>query len=779
MNRSNLYILLGIIVMCVLYSCSTTSRLEEDEILYTGVNHIKISTMDSTLKLPSDISSQITQALDVAPNNPLYSPYVRTPFPIGLWVYNHWTITPQTGKFKKWMYDLLMSEPVLISSVRPELRMKMLQEILNNNGYFGSSTTYEIVPNKKNPKKARINYFIKASNPYTLSTIEYINKSDKITHAVDSLARNNPYLHTGNIYCADSLNSVRTNIANYLRNKGYYYFRPEFIEYLADSTITRGEIALRMTYSNNIPANGLKKYYTRNITTVVNRNQGGGDADTISDTKRGIVIQMRPSHLRPSLIPSCLAFREGKMLTVRDVNRTQTYLSRLGIFKNINIEVTPMDSLKKGQDSLDVNISCTFEQPLEASFEVNTSYKSNGFLGPGLGAGISHNNLFGGGEKLSVDLTASYEWQIGKASGTNSDNNYYEFGVTSSLSFPRLLAPAFVQRIRREINWTRISLSANIYNNPSSIKFLQTSAAFTYEWHSNRHSMHELDLPKLTFSKRLREPELPKTDMSDSEINSWFDLTKRSQFIPQIGYTYTFDRNFGEGKANNINWRISIAESGNLLAGIWHLAGQKGGGVGSKELFGVPFSQYVKTQTQLVYARRLFGNHRIVTRALIGAGFVYGNSYYLPYGEDFYAGGPNTIRAFGIKSLGPGGFKDIDGYNSQFLHSGSFQLIMNAEYRFPIFGIFHGAAFVDAGNVWLLKDPLNAYPDGLLRGKTFLNEIALGTGVGLRVDLDMLVIRADLGVGIHAPFDTGKKSYYNMTSFKNSLALNFAIGYPF
>lgn len=778
-----------------MFSCSTTKRLEEDEVLYTGVKKISITAPDS-VKLPDGVTDQIKSVLDVAPNNPLYSPYVRTPFPVGLWVYNNWTITPKTGKVKKWLYNLLVSDPVLVSTVRPEMRMKMLQDLMDNNGYFGSSTTYEIIPDKKNPKKARISYSIKASKPYKITTVQLIGEEarrpltvdtlksksigdkDKLTHTIDSLAQNSTYLKTGNIYNTDSLNSVRTNISTYLRNKGYYYFRPEFIEYLADSTINEGKIALKMIYAPNIPKAALRKFYVGNVETTVNRYEGGGVPDTTL-TQRGTVIQMKPSHLRSSLIPSCVTFRKGRAFTLNNVNRTQAYLSRLGIFKSINIDITPLDSLKPKQDTLDVNINCTFDAPLEASFEVNTAYKSNSYLGPGLGFGISHNNLFGGGEKLSLDLTGSYEWQIGKASGSNSGSNYYEFGITSSLSFPRLLAPRFIQRIKREINWTKISLSANLYNDPSSIKFFQTSAALTYQWRSNRNSMHELSLPKLTYSKRLREPAMTDSSYYDNNQDAWSDITKRSEFIPLIAYTYTLDYSFGKGKVNNIVWRSTVSEAGNMMAGLWSLFKPKETGVRSKKVFGVPFSQFVKLETQLVYSRQFLRNQYIVWRGLVGSGFVYGNSDYLPYGEDFYAGGPNTIRAFGIKSLGPGSFKDIGGYNSQFLHSGSFEFVTNVEYRFPIVGIFHGAVFVDAGNVWLLKDPLNAYPGGLLKGDTFFKDIALGTGFGIRIDLSMLVVRADLGIGIHAPYDTGKSGYYNMTSFKNSLALNFAVGYPF
>ena len=187
----------------------------------------------------------------------------------------------------------------------------------------------------------------------------------------------------------------------------------------------------------------------------------------------------------------------------------------------------------------------------------------------------------------------------------------------------------------------------------------------------------------------------------------------------------------------------------------------------------------MKGQAQIVYGRQVEPSHWIVSRFAIGAAHAYGNSSQVPYSEQFYVGGANSVRAFTVRSIGPGSYRvprdQVDGYFDQ---TGTFKLEANVEYRFPILGPLHGAVFLDAGNVWLLKeDPQR--PGGTLRARTFWNDIATGTGVGLRFDISMLVVRGDLGIGIHAPYDTGKRGYYNMTSFGRSLAFHLAIGYPF
>ena len=240
-----------------------------------------------------------------------------------------------------------------------------------------------------------------------------------------------------------------------------------------------------------------------------------------------------------------------------------------------------------------------------------------------------------------------------------------------------------------------------------------------------------------------------------------------------MSFSYIYDRAFDRN--NSINWQFTVQEAGNIFWSIWQACGKKG----EKELFHTPFSQFVKGQTQLVYNRRLSGDNWLVSRLAVGAAHAYGNSTQVPYSEQFYVGGANSIRAFTVRSIGPGSYRvPADQVNGYFDQTGTFKLEFNVEYRFPIFGPLHGAMFIDSGNVWLLKNDPNR-PGGTLRARTFWRDIALGTGVGLRVDIGMLVVRGDLGIGIHAPYHTGKRGYYNMTKFKDSLAFHLAIGYPF
>ncbi len=759
-------------VLCVILAgaCSTTRRLADDEVLYNGMK-IKINPTGDE-KLPSALVSDLQQAVNVKPNNPwpLISPYKRDPLPIGLWVYNNWNDSAR-GVYG-WLYRMLAKPPVLVSDVRANMRTKMVEEILANNGYFGSTATYEEIPDKKNPKKATLAYTFDVSSPYRIDSIIYLNRPPVgLDGIVDSLARHNEWLQKGSIFCVDSLSAFRVKVANNVRNKGYYYFRPEYLEFLADTFLTPHAVALKLDYADNIPSIALRKYRTRNIVTLLERNEiySPGTPDTLH-TNRGEVIIMRPQRVRKNLIPGCITFREGKVFSVRDMDRTQTRLSRLGIFSNIQIQPVLADTSSKNP-LMDVYITCRYDRPMEASIEVNATSKSNSYIGPGLIASFSHNNIFGGGEKLSVSLNADYEWQTGR--NRSSVFNSYQFGIQSSLAFPRLLAPKFIPRSQRDLNWTTITLGGSILNRPKYFMMAEYNMGITYDWRASRHATNSFTPFKLTYNKLIRTTEDFDSVMA---MNPAVALSFESRFIPQLSYTYTYDRWFEREHNNEITFTALFTEAGNLFDVMYDLAKVKG----VKKLFGTPFAQFVKGQVQLVWNHRLYPKQDkwIVSRILLGAAHAYGNAKEVPYSEQFYIGGANSIRAFTVRSIGPGSYRaPKDLVNGYFDQTGTFKFELNSEYRFPIAGDLHGAAFIDAGNIWLIKnDPLR--PGGQLQAKTFLKDIALGTGAGLRYDLGMLVIRLDVGYGLHTPYSNGTPHYFNV-AFKDAFALHLALGYPF
>ncbi len=752
-------------MLLLLVSCSTTKKLGENDILYTGVKHLKYH--EDSVKVDAGVKDDIFTAINVRPNNPLYSPYYRTPFPIGLMLYNN--IDENATGFKGWIYKHFAAKPVLIRRVNPQARVDMINNILRNNGYFTSSATYALHP-AKNPKKAKISYDVNINPPYTIGNVEYSGSNEPVMQMVDSLARVNHYLRTGSRYCLDSLSAVRIDITNYVRNHGYYFFRPEYIQYLADSVQEPGVIHMRLIESGDIPNNAKRRYITHDITATVVNDDAVGEADTVYDS-RCTLIRYEPVYIKDYVIPSCIRTRKGRIFRVNSIDRTQAALSRLGIFSTVDIQVTPLDSVTpEGEGLLDLAIYCQLDKPWEVTFEMHGTSKSNSFIGPGVEMGASHKNAFGAGEKFSMDIYGDYEWQTSGGDYKNSDLDSYEFGIEGKLDFPRLLAPKFLYPSRRYTNWTRFSVSADLMNRPGFFKMAQMSAAMTWEWHGSRYSSHVLSPFRLTYNRLLSS-----TAEFDSAMvaNPALAQSFLNVFVPKIEYTYTYNRDVTP--RDHITFTVGVAEAGNVFSGIWSIFKSKG----TKELFGTPFSQFVKAQAQVVWTRQLGRAGELATRMMLGAVHAYGNLDEVPYREQFYVGGSNSVRAFAVRTIGPGSYHPVyrDRY-SYYDQTGTFKFEANAEYRFPILGYFKGAVFLDAGNIWLLEND-EFRPGGQLKMKNFIDELALGTGLGLRFDMSMLVVRADLGIGIHAPYDTGKRGYYNIPKFKDGLAFHLAIGYPF
>ena len=749
--------------------CSTTKRLGEDEVLYTGVKKMEIKP-EAGVKVDGDVISAVKSPLSVPPNNPLYSPYYRTPFPFGLWVYNNFVPKKNKG-FKHWFYNKFAKDPVLISGVQPELRVKVVEDILENYGYFGAKASYSLLYNKRNKKMAKVSYFVEIPQAWTYDSIVYPKPTDGITQLIDS-TKNGSFLHIGAQYNTDSLSAERTRIATLARNNGYYYFRPEYIEYLADTT-EHLKVNLRVIIKKGVPAMALKAYKVGNINISLLNSTGEGIWDTIYYKNMTMAYQ-KPLRVKRVIMPTNITLRPGQLYSVTEQDQTQTNLSRLGIFRYINLNVTPIDSLQ-GSDSLDVQIDGAMDIPLESEFEVDVSSKSNSFIGPGMTFGVNHKNIFRGGEVLSVKLNGSYEWQTGKKQGGSKSSllNSYEIGLNASLAFPRLLAPDFIPKPRKYGARTNFQLGADLMNRPHFFRMISFNASGSYEFQSSPVSYHNLTILKLTYNKLLNTTESFDETMDQ---NPAIALSFRNQFIPTINYTYIFNKSFGKRDDNRILWQTSGTQAGNILAGVMGLFGDKG----EKHLFGNQFSQFVKGSTELKYYRRLWGDNWLASRFLIGAGYAYGNSTVMPYSEQFYIGGANSIRAFTIRTLGPGSYRPPqDNPNAYFDQTGDFKLEANVELRFKIVGDLHGAIFMDAGNIWLLKeDPQR--PGGKLTLKSFGKDIALGTGFGLRYDISYIVLRADLGIGLHTPYpNPDKKGYYNLSSFKNSLGFHLAIGYPF
>ncbi len=774
MTRYSLSKLLTLITAIILCGCSSTSNLADGEILYVGMQETNYTDAEAH---PGShfvsVQEEVNAALECAPNGALLgSAYYRSPWPMRLWIYNNYYNS--TSGFGKWMRNSFGTEPVLMEGVNPELRASVAKNILRNNGYFNASVDYETIP-QKNPKKEKVAYTVKAGKLYVVDTLKYVGFNadmDSIIHAnIDSAN----HMRSGDPFSMERLDQERTRVADILRNNGYYFYNSSYSAFIADSVSNPGRIEVRLQPIDNIPAVATRKWYLGKMNISMRKSNNERITDTISHRYLSIAYSGEKVPMRPRAILRDLKVRPRQLYNHDNFEESSDILNSMGVFSLANFTLTPRDT-SETCDTLDMMLNCTFDKPYSASFEANYKIKSNDRTGPGITVGLTKLNAFRGGEKLSLNLRGSYEWQTGNKIGGNSSSiNSYEYGGDIMLEYPRIVSPIqFKPRRHRYYTppSTVFTLKADVINRAEYYKILNSGASVTYKFLTSETSTHEFSPLTIDYNYVFGITDKYLELMIKNPILA---LTTTTQFIPKIKYTYTYTS--PKSYLNPIRWEMTLSEAGNLLSLIYMAAGKKFNEE-DKHILGNPYAQFFKVNTDLRKTWTLGPKSQLVGRVALGAIVPYGNTKYTPYMEAFYVGGANSLRGFSIRSVGPGTYIPEDQTYSNLDQVGEFKLECNLEYRFNITGGLYGALFLDAGNVWLWE-PDEYTPGGEFRLDKFYDQIATNTGIGVRYDLDFLVLRFDVGCAIHAPYDTGKSGYYNIPKFSNGLAYHFAIGYPF
>lgn len=784
MKRRIIYLLAWLL----LAACSTTKHLPEGEILYTGQKAMIVTNRSDT-RVGEIAMEEVEAALATAPNNAvLGSSSVRWPLPVGLWFYNGFERYDKG--VGRWIFNRFAAKPVLMSAVNPEIRQKVAMNILRDYGYFNAKVGCQTFINPKDSLKAKLQYTVDMQNPYVIDTVFYSGFSERTTRIME-MSRRRSLIHPGQQFNILDLDGERSRVSELLRNVGCYYFRPDYLTFQADTTLVPGgHVAMRMVPVPGIPADAQRPFYVGNPSFFLLGKNGEMPNDSLR--YKGLNIYYHDKlNVRPNMLHRWLNYRGylmkrqmtdsaglarrrsfEKLYSAYRQNRIQNRLSSVGIFRYLEMKYVPRDSALVS-DTLDVNIIAMLDKPYDAELDFNVKMKSNNQMGPGASFTVTKNNVFGGGETWNVKLDGSYEWQTGK--GSSSLMNSYEIGLSTSLTFPRVVFP---QMGGREYDFpasTTFRLYVDQLNRAKYYKLLAFGGNATYDFQPKATGKHSFTPFKLTFNV-LRDPTPAFQDLQAENPALYVSL--RNQFIPTLEYTYTYDNSVIKNVRHPIWWQTTVASAGNLTSVIYRLCGQPFSKQ-DKRLLGVPFAQYFKLNTEFRYKYKINKNQTLASRIAAGVIWSYGNATTAPYTEQFYLGGANSVRAFTARNVGPGGYPPNEDNKYSFInHVGDIRLEANLEYRFRIISDLHGAVFLDAGNVWLMRKD-DSRPGGELRMKDFWNQIALGTGAGLRYDLDFLVFRLDCGIGLHNPYDTGKSGYYNIPKFKDGLAIHFAIGYPF
>lgn len=748
-------------------SCSTTRNLPEDELLYRGIKKIDVLSQDESGNGEQALE-EITAAVTQTTKYGFILPY-------RLWAYN--SFEKYEKGVGKWIFKKIAADPVYLSTVNPGTRTKVASNLLHDYGYFDGKVTYQ-VDTLKNPKEIKLSYQIDMGKPYYIDTLTY----EKFSPFADSLIRRSDsqrLIHSGDHFNVLRLNEERQRIIDLLRDNGYYYARTDFLTILADTIMRPGYVSLKIVPKSNIPQEALRTYRLGHTSVYLTGYNGERPTDSLKLRDFTIYYAGKKPGIKYGVLRKRFIYRSGEKYSQLRQNYTQEALARLGVFKFSEFQYTPRSN---GGDTLDIRVNAMFDLPYNSELELNVKTKSTKQTGPGAFFSLSRRNFRRMGASLNLELRGSYEWQTSSTvDGESSVMNSYELGTSLSLEFPRLVLPWIRDRIDpfRFPSQTNFKIYAEQVNRARYFKMLSFGGTVSYSFQPSRSMKHTVTPLHLAFNHLQR-----RTAAFDSiaEANPMLFHSLSDQFIPSVTYTFTYDNSWMKKRIRTW-WENSITSAGNVTSLIYMACG-KGFNTRDKEFLGTPFAQFLKFTSEIRPLYQISEKQQLAGRFMAGVVWAYGNKTIAPYNEQFYVGGANSIRAFTIRSIGPGRFHPSENSTYSYVdETGDIKLEANLEYRFRMMsnlfgGNLNGAVFLDAGNVWLMRKD-EARPGAEFTFSKFFDNWAVGTGIGIRYDLSFLILRLDWGIALHVPYETGKRGYYNIPNFKDGMGIHFAIGYPF
>ena len=767
-SRSNLtrvfiYLPLAGVLVGYAIGCSNASYLAKGEKLYTGAD----VTIGSKEAIPNqgDLQSDLKLLAKPEPNGKLLG-LIR----LKLWLYN-------VGIFK----NSLGEPPVLLQAVAPDRVVDRMRAYLESKGYFWTDVHYTV---EDEGSTADIQYTVDIRSPYRINGITVKGDSSALVEAIRS-TMGKTILAAGEQYEVTKLKEERDRIDAALKEMGYFYFSPDFIVFQADSTAGNKTVDLSLHVKKDMPAEASRVYSIGNIYIYsdysLNRDSVAiplGDTLSVG----GCYYIDLENKFKPQAIIRSVFFKKGVVYSRKNHDLTLNRLMNLGVFKFANIRFIEKDSA--GIPFLEPHIYLTPLPMKTLRFELDGVSQSNNLAGPVLKSSFRNRNLFGGAELFTLTFEAGVSVPVG---GGQTGGNSYELGSRGELDLPKFIIPFGLDNDSSLfVPKTRLGLGVSLLHRLLYYQLFSTDASFAYIWKQSANTEQSLSPLSITFAHLTNRTQIFNDLLSS---NPFLKNSFNEQFIIGQTYSYTYNNQLEKERKNHLYFKGSIDLSGNVVGLVQSLFTRH---TATPEtpytLFGTPYSEYYKFDIDL---RKYFNANdqgaSFANRLIVGIGFPYGNSTSLPYVKQFYIGGTNSVRAFVAGGLGPGSYKipDSAASNSFIDQAGDIKLEANSEYRFPLISVLKGAVFVDAGNIWLMRAD-SSRPGSQFSSSTFLNEIAVGTGFGLRVDLSFFILRADLAFPLRVPsLPVNERWVMNKINVgspswrKNNLALNIAIGYPF
>ena len=768
--EKNIRIYIYILAVTILCSCSVQKFIPEGEYLLDEVN-IESDTKEVH---PSLFTTYIRQ-------NPNAKWFNLVRVPMSIYCLSGQDSTKSFNRFLRKLGDA----PVIYDPIISKKSQQEIEKAVRNMGYMRAKVHLDTLTHKN---KMKLNYRIEAGKPYIIRHIAY-QMDDLVIYDFIEKDSLNSYLRKDMPFDVLALDNERQRITKLLQDNGYYKFNKDFIVYQADTVRNTYDVNLTMKLlpyqrrKEDTPTKH-KQYTVRNVNFLAEDNASLTDKNyTGYDSlhHKGLNIYYKDkAYLRPNTLANFNYIRPGELYSDQDVQTTFTSMGRLRALKYTNIRFDEV--LEKDSNQLDANILLTKGKNQSLSFEIEGT-NSAGDLGAAASLTFQHRNLFKGSETFTIKVRGAYEAITGLQEGYESDD-YKEYGVEASLNFPEFKFPFLSSEFKRRIRATsEVGIDFNSQLRPEFIRTL-ASASWSYRWVDRKRSQHRFDLLDVNYvyvpwkSKNFVEY---LDNLSDR--NSILTKSYEDQLIVSMGYSYIYNsannRDRTSGKRNSYSIRVNVEEAGNLLYTASKTLHRSPKAEKGYVIANIPFAQYVKGDFDFAQHWNIDDRNSLVFHIGMGIGYPYGNSKALPFEKRYFSGGPNSVRGWSVRSLGPGNYQGTDGKMNYIEHTGDIKLDLNIEYRTHLFWKFNGAAFIDAGNIWNIHDYVEQ-EEATFRLNRFYKQLAVAYGLGIRFDLDYLIIRFDGGMKAVNPIYTGKDKFpFLKPKFDRDFAFHFAVGYPF
>lgn len=764
-----------VMVMVGLFSCSSTKHVPQGKLL---LDKVKINVTDPHRDVETN---QLANYLRQNANH-----RVLGGLKLQLAFYNI-SGKDSTKWFNRWI-QRVGTPPVIYDSTLTEASAEQLHTALSNRGFMNNTVTYRVDADSVK-RKASVNYDITLGEPYYIRSIDYDIPDESLREII--LADTSRFnVRSGDLLNFNHLDEWRQGITENLRNHGYYAFNKEYITFIADTAADSRAVDLTLN-SRDPYRNDHMPYYTehepfyvRDVVYVtdydpVAMHDGLWGADTVTMSSGVKVIEGSERYLRPDVLDECNHIEPGQLYNAEAITRTYRALGRLNILKQINIDVRPLGKVD-GVLMVDTYVLLQPDKSQTVSVSLEGT-NSEGDLGFGVGLDYEHRNIFKGAEVLSAKAKVSYESISGNIGGL-INNNYSEYSTELGIRFPKFMAPFLKRSFKRKIQAsTLFTVNFDYQARPEYTRVI-AGGGWRYQWtERSRRMSHTLTLLDLSVIS------VPKfnDEFFDRITNPLLRYSYQDHLIMRMGYNFYRTNKaemnvlqMGRFQRDVFTIRANAETAGNLLYGLSHLSRQKAGEDGSYKALGIRYSQYFKADAD--YSMTHYFDNRQSIAFHVGAGVAvpYGNSDVLPFEKRFYSGGANSVRGWGVRTLGPGSYDSNNSLSNFIYQCGDIRFDVNLEYRAKLFWVVELGLFLDAGNIWTIKD-YEDQPGGVFKFNKFYEQIAAAYGAGIRLDFKYFLVRVDMGMKAHNPASGQEHWPLLHPRFKRDSEFHFSVGYPF